>query len=146
VVGLALMLPLAWVAARDAVLRFGVIWMFMLWLPAAVLMTLIPGDHLEMRYLYMPAVGACVLAAGLLDRIRSRPWRRVVLAVAVAASLLLDGFVYVRQRQILSEDPRWAREDREFWQELAELNRTHRPSQVEIETSLDPQRPDQPLP
>jgi hypothetical protein len=54
--------------------------------------------------------------------------------------------VYVRQRQILSEDPRWAREDREFWQELAELNRTHRPSQVEIETSLDPQRPDQPLP
>jgi hypothetical protein len=136
-VGLALMLPLAWVAARNAVLRFAVVWMFMLWLPAAVLMAAMPGDHLEMRYLYMPAVGTCLFAASLLDRIHSRSWRRVVLTVAVAATLLFDSFVYLRQWQILADDQRRARERREFWQELAELNRTHRPNQIEIDTALD---------
>ncbi len=125
--GIVLAAPLAYAAARDARLRFAVVWMFLFWLPAAVLMAQWVTSSLQARYLQVAAVGACLLAACVIDRLPSRLARGAALAALLAWSLLLVTFAWLGAWQIVHTSPRWKQLDREFWQELDDLERTHVP-------------------
>ncbi|OGF12688.1 MAG: hypothetical protein A2W00_08775 [Candidatus Eisenbacteria bacterium RBG_16_71_46] len=125
-VGLALLLPIALATSRSAVARFATAWMFLFWLPAAVVMVRWTGGWLDMRYLEVAAVGACLLAALALDRVPARRARGALLAVLIAWSLLVMSFVWLKQWRVPATSE-WQRKDREFRHEMRELDRTRVP-------------------
>ncbi len=130
--GLVLLVPLAWAAARQRGLRFAAVWMYAFWLPTAALMAQWPSSALQVRYLQVSAVGVCLFAAVLIDRLPTRGARGLALAGLLAWSLLLVGFTWLGARQIVDKSPRWKQENREFWQELRDLERTRVPMPLSV--------------
>lgn len=125
--GLALLAPIAFAATRSPVVRFATAWMFLFWLPAAVLMARWTSGWLDMRYLEVVAVGMCLLAAHALDLIPARSVRGALITGLIAWSLLVSSFVWLKQWRLVTASPDWKRKDREFRQEMRELERTHTP-------------------
>jgi hypothetical protein len=126
-VGILLLLPAGFAIVHESRLRFAVAWLFLFWLPAATLMAQWGSASLQVRYLLVPAVGACLFAACLLDWLPSRLARSLSLATLVAWSVLVSGFAWLGAWQLVRAEPRWELLNREFWQELQDLERTHVP-------------------
>lgn len=125
VVGLVITLVLAaFVFKAKAFLSYCVAWVYVFFVPSAFLMASWGGGWLERRYLYIPAVGACLLLSAALGRIDGR--RRVVATVAfsllIAWGVATSAFVMHRHRQI-SETPTEVARRAQFREEMRALGR-----------------------
>lgn len=136
-VGLALILPVAFAVPRSRGLRLAVAWMYLFWLPATILMSgWGPGTWLEPRYLHPPAIGFCLLAACVLDRIPWRAARGLLLTGFLAWTLCLDALVWVKHIQRWRVGPPdWRQRSAAFRQEMEDLERTHVPLRVEPDST-----------
>jgi hypothetical protein len=128
VVGLALLPAVAFALTRGAVARLAVVWMFLMWLPAAVLMSNWSGSRFDARYLMAPAVGVCLLSALALDRIPARRLRVLLLTGLVAWSLVLTSCTWLVAWEHVRHGARWRQIHREFGPQLVLLERTHVPT------------------
>jgi hypothetical protein len=127
-VGLAVLPLLAFALTRGAVARFAVAWMYLTWLPA-VLGPVFRRSHdwQDARYLIAPAVGTCLLAGWLLDRIKADRPRRLMLAGIAAWSLLLTGSTFSQVWRHVGRDTQWPPIEQRFREDLLRLERTHTP-------------------
>jgi protein O-mannosyl-transferase len=75
-----------WPAVRASrVVAFGLIWMALTLAPVFYLRGMVPGDFISDRYLYVPSIGFCIVAADVLRMlVRSVAVRAVVGGVVVA--------------------------------------------------------------
>ncbi|MFH1501948.1 MAG: hypothetical protein ABIG03_02760 [Candidatus Eisenbacteria bacterium] len=112
---------------RSAFVAVAVAWVYAALFPAAVFISGWGGDWMERRYLYVASVGACMLAAGLLARVRARSrfLAAALLVLLLVWSVGLTGMVWrksvadsltsdqIRHRReyllkLGSMDPHWA--------------------------------------
>ena len=89
------MLPLiAMVIALPRLNRvslISIIWVLAAVLPGAILMATWQGETIDRRYLYLPAVGLCVLSAQILYSLRGRRlWAIALFTAAFTWALLWD--------------------------------------------------------
>jgi hypothetical protein len=73
-------------------------WVFLFLLAPAVIATEVFDGYMQIRYSYIPAVGACYLAAVLLWGTRPRSLRVAVAAVLVVGTLFFDSLVWLKFR------------------------------------------------
>jgi hypothetical protein len=126
--GIASLPALAFALTRGAVVRLAVVWMLLMWLPAAILMSTWPGGWFDTRYLMAPAAGLCLLAAVALDRIRTRRLRGLLLAGFVAWSLFLGSLTWLVAWRHVEHGARWHQIRHEFDEQLVQLGRTRVPT------------------
>jgi tetratricopeptide (TPR) repeat protein len=92
-----------WLAREDSAAKFAASWMLLTLLPVLNLRVFPEGEIVHDRYLYLPSVGFCILAAILLERaaraiLKSRmEWKLVPLSPAAAGlSVLLTALVFLQ--------------------------------------------------
>jgi len=98
-------------------------WIYLFLVPSVVLMLLWGGDWWERRYLYVPAVGACLLASSLILRVhqRSRARAFALLTLLVIWSLSLGILTW---HKVLADslDPQQVYQREEYFAKMGQLN------------------------
>jgi hypothetical protein len=98
-------------------------WIYLFLAPAAILMMTWDIDWWERRYLYVPSVGACLLASSVILRIheRSRAFAYVLLTLLVVWSLSLGTLTWQKNRAD-SLDPLQVQLREEYFTTMEQMN------------------------